>query len=112
MCPFIQVLISGIAGGLVVGFLSNSQFSVSGPSAAIISIILSALAQLQHFEAVLLAIFIAGIFQLIEGYKKCGFFADYIPNNIIQGMLSAIGILLILKQIPVAFTLYKTFGEL
>lgn len=110
--PIYSGLISGIAGGLIVGFFSHSQLSVSGPSAAIISIILSALAQLHNFEAVLLSIFIAGILQFLAGYKKCGFFADYIPNNVIQGMLSAIGILLILKQIPMAFTIYKTFSEL
>ncbi len=110
--PIYSGLISGIVGGIVVGLLSQSQLSVSGPSAAIVAIIMSAISQLQHYEAVLLAIFIAGLLQILAGYKKCGFFADFLPNNVIQGMLSAIGILLILKQIPLAFTITKNFGEL
>ncbi len=110
--PIYSGLISGIAGGMIVGILSRSQLSVSGPSAAIVAIIISALSQLQHYESVLLAIFLAGFLQVLAGYKKCGFFADYIPNNVIQGMLSAIGLLLIIKQIPLAFTITKNFGEL
>lgn len=110
--PIYSGLISGIIGGILVGILSQSQLSVSGPSAAIVAIIMSALSQLQHYETVLLAIFIAGILQMLAGYKKCGFFADFLPNNVIQGMLSAIGILLIIKQIPIAFTITKNFAEL
>lgn len=110
--PIYSGLISGIVGGILVGILSQSQLSVSGPSAAIVAIIISALSQLEHYEAVLLAIFIAGILQMVAGYKKCGFFADFLPNNVIQGMLSAIGILLIFKQIPIAFTITKNFTEL
>jgi carbonic anhydrase len=110
--PAYSGIISGIAGGIVVGFLSNSRLSVSGPSAAIIAIILSAYAQLHHFEVVLLSIFIAGIFQLIAGLKKWGFIGDFIPNNVIMGMLSAIGVLLIINQLPIAFTVYQTVGDL
>lgn len=110
--PIYSGLISGIAGGIIVGILSQSQLSVSGPSAAIVAILISAISQLQQFETVLLAIFLAGILQILAGYKKCGFFADYLPNNVIQGMLSAIGILLIIKQLPISFTITKNFAEL
>lgn len=110
--PIYSGLISGIAGGIIVGILSQSQLSVSGPSAAIVAVLISAISQLQHFETVLLALFLAGVLQILAGYKKCGFFADYLPNNVIQGMLSAIGILLIIKQIPISFTITKNFAEL
>lgn len=110
--PIYSGIVSGISGGIIAGLLSRSNLSVSGPSAAIVAIIISALSQLQHYETVLLAIFFAGILQVMAGYKRCGFFADYIPNNVIQGMLSAIGILLIIKQIPLSFTITKNFGEL
>ena len=96
--PIYSGLISGICGGIVVGFLSKSHLSVSGPSAGSIAIILSTFAYFGKFEAVLLCLFIAGIIQLIAGLNKCGFIADYIPNNVIQGMLTAIGLLLIFNE--------------
>lgn len=110
--PIYAGLISGIVGGIIVGLLSQSNLSVSGPSPAIASIMVFTLEYLQNYEAVLCAIFLSGLLQLFLGYRKFGFFADYIPNNVIQGMLSAIGILLILKQIPMAFTLSKSFVNL
>lgn len=110
--PLYSGMISGIIGGLVVGFLSPSAISVSGPAAGIAAVVLLALNQLHDFPTVLLAIFLSGLLQLIASYKNYGFFADYFPSTVIKGMLSAIGILLILKQIPLAFTLSKNFTEL
>lgn len=110
--PLYSGIISGICGGLVVGILSNSQLSVSGPSAAIVAIMLTAASYLKDFNSILLAIFLSGILQLFMGKKRYGFFADYIPSNVIQGMLSAIGLLLIIKQAPLAFTLSQNSNDL
>lgn len=110
--PLYSGIISGICGGIVVGILSNSQLSVSGPSAAIAAVMLTAAAYLKDFNTILLAIFFSGILQVFMGQKRYGFFADYIPSNVIQGMLSAIGLLLIIKQAPLAFTLFQNSNEL
>lgn len=109
--PLYSGLIAGISGGLVVGFFSQSNLSVSGPSAAIVAVIIAAFAQFHNFNTVLLAIFISGCMQVYLGTRGGGFFADYIPTNIIQGMLSAIGILLIIKQVPMALTASQSFGD-
>jgi len=110
--PLYSGMISGIVGGIIVGFLSPSSVSVSGPAAGIAAVMLAALSQLQDFNTVLLAIFFSGILQIFASIKRYGFFADYFPSNVIKGMLSAIGILLIYKQLPFVFTLAKTFTEL
>ncbi len=101
--PAISGIIAGIVGGIIVGFLSDSQASVSGPAAGLTAIVLSALSTLGSFEAFLAAVMIAGGLQLILGLTKSGIIADYIPSNVIKGLLAAIGIILILKQIPHAF---------
>ena len=96
--PFAGI-ISGIIGGIVVGFLSNSNVSVSGPAAGLIAIVLVAITNL-GYEAFLLAIVIAGIFQLILGYAKAGSLSNYIPSGVIEGMLTGIGIIIIKKELP------------
>lgn len=98
--PLLSGIISGIIGGLVVGFISKSSTSVSGPAAGLAAVVLSSILQLGSFETFLVAVFIAGVLQLIAGLLKAGFIADYIPSNVIKGLLAAIGIILILKQIP------------
>ncbi|QWX82614.1 SulP family inorganic anion transporter [Cellulophaga sp. HaHaR_3_176] len=98
--PLFAGIISGIIGGIVVGFLSNSQLSVSGPAAGLTAIILTAIATLGSFEAFLVAGIIAGIFQLILGFAKAGIISNYLPSNVIEGMLAAIGIIIILTQLP------------
>lgn len=110
--PIISGLISGIMGGVIVGFLSQSNLSVSGPSAAIAAVIISAIAHFHSYETALLSIFIAGILQIFSGFKGYGFIADYIPNNVIQGMMCGIGIILVSKQMPIAFTLFKNYSEI
>ena len=94
--PFAGI-ITGIIGGIVVGFLSNSNVSVSGPAAGLIAIVLLAINNL-GYEAVLLAIVIAGVFQLILGYAKAGTLSNYIPSGVIEGMLTGIGIIIIKKD--------------
>jgi carbonic anhydrase len=101
--PLLSGIISGIIGGIVVGFLSQSHTSVSGPAAGLSAVVLAGITQLGNFEVFLLAVVIAGVIQLIAGFAKGGFIANYIPSNVIKGLLAAIGIILILKQIPHAF---------
>lgn len=98
--PFFSGIISGIIGGIVIGALSNSQLSVSGPAAGLVAVVLAAVSKLGTFEAFLLAVMLAGIFQIILGIMKAGVIANYIPGNVIKGMLTGIGIIIILKQIP------------
>lgn len=98
--PPLSGVISGIVGGLVVGFLSNSNISVSGPAAGLTAIVLTAITDLGAFELFLCAGIIAGLIQLILGFIKAGSISNYFPNNVIEGMLAAIGIIIILKQIP------------
>lgn len=98
--PLFSGLIAGMVGGLVVGWLSNSHSSVSGPAAGLTAVGLLALQQLGHFEAFLLAVVLAGILQIILGFTRAGNLANYFPSSVIKGMLAAIGIIIILKQIP------------
>jgi len=98
--PLFAGIISGIIGGIVVGLISNSQLSVTGPAAGLTAIILSAITSLISYESFLLAVIIAGALQILLGALKAGAIANYIPSNVIEGMLTAIGIIIILKQIP------------
>ncbi len=92
-------IITGIVGGLVVGYLSGSHVSVSGPAASLIAIVIIAIQDL-GFEAFLLAGVLAGVFQLILGIAKAGTFSNFIPSGVIQGMLTGIGLIIIFKEIP------------
>ena len=99
--PLFSGILSGVIGGVVVGFLSGSHVSVSGPAAGMAAVVLAALAQLGDFNSFLLALSLAGLLQIIVGsFRAAGFIADYIPSNVVQGLLCAIGILLIIKQLP------------
>lgn len=110
--PLFSGILSGIVGGIVVGSLSGSHVSVSGPAAGMAAVVVAALAQLGDFNTFLLALTLAGVIQIIIGSFKAGFVADYVPTNVVQGLLCAIGILLIIKQLPLAFTLSADFNEL
>ena len=98
--PLFSGLIGGIVGGIVIGSLSGSQLSVSGPAAGLTAIVVVAIGKLQVFDAFLVAVVIAGVLQIILGFAKAGVLGDYIPSSVIKGMLAAIGLILILKQIP------------
>jgi len=98
--PLFSGIISGIIGGLVVGFLSNSQVSVSGPAAGLTAIVLTAITTLGSFELFLLTVVLAGAMQLVLGILKAGTISNYFPNNVIEGMLAGIGVIIFLKQIP------------
>ncbi len=98
--PLFAGIIAGIIGGIVVGFLSNSHLSVSGPAAGLTAIILAAIIALGSFEALLLAVVLAGLMQIVLGFAKAGTISNYLPSNVIEGMLAAIGIIIILSQLP------------
>lgn len=98
--PMMAGLIAGVIGGLVVGFFSESNLSVSGPAAGLTSICMVSIAELGSYQGLVTAVFIAGLIQLILGLLRMGFFSNYIPTAVIKGMLSAIGLMLILKQFP------------
>ncbi len=98
--PLIAGLITGAIGGLITGLISNSQLSVSGPAAGLTAIALAGITKLGSFEAFLLATLIAGLIQITLGILRTGAIANYIPNTVIKGMLSAIGLILIIKQFP------------
>lgn len=110
--PLFSGIISGFIGGIIVGILSDSCVSVSGPAAGMVAIVLAAITALNGFETFLLALFLAGILQILIGIFRAGFIADYIPSNVIQGLLCAIGILIIIKQVPFAFTYTAENAEL
>ena len=98
--PLSSGLLAGIIGGVVVGALSNSAISVSGPAAGLTVIVASGIAGLGSFQAFTVSVFLAGIMQIIFGFLKGGKIGDYFPSSVIKGMLAAIGLILILKQLP------------
>lgn len=98
--PLFSGLIAGVVGGVVIGALSKSPLSVSGPAAGLTVIVLAAIAELGSFEAFLLSVCLAGLLQVGFGILRAGVIGDFIPSAVIKGMLAAIGIILILKQIP------------
>lgn len=98
--PLFSGIIAGIVGGIIAGALSGSQLGVSGPAAGLAVIVLTAINELGAFEVFLLAVVIGGIFQLLLGFAKAGIIGYYFPSSVIKGMLSGIGIIIILKQIP------------
>lgn len=99
--PLFSGIIAGIVGGIVVGVASGSPLGVSGPAAGLAVIVLTSIKTLGgSWESFLLAVLLAGIIQLLLGYAKAGFIAYFFPSSVIKGMLTGIGLLIILKQIP------------
>lgn len=108
--PLFSGIISGVVGGIVVGYLSTSHLSVSGPAAGLTAIVLTAITDLGAFNIFLTAVFIAGVIQLLLGFLKAGSISNFFPNNVIEGMLAGIGVIIFIKQIPHAFGYDKDFG--
>lgn len=98
--PLFSGIIAGVVGGIVVGYLSKSHVSVSGPAAGLTAIVLTAITEFGAFNIFLTAVLLAGILQLILGFVKAGSISNYFPNNVIEGMLAGIGVIIILKQLP------------
>lgn len=101
--PLISGLLAGIVGGLIVGPISGSHTSVSGPAAGLTAIVLAQLAILGSFEAFLVAVLIGGVLQIALGLARAGALSAFFPSSVIKGLLAAIGVILILKQIPHLF---------
>jgi MFS superfamily sulfate permease-like transporter len=98
--PLFSGIIAGIVGGIVIGTLSGSSLSISGPAAGLTAVVAVAIGKMPVFEAFLLSVVIAGLIQVVLGFLRAGIIGDYIPNCVIRGMLSGIGVILILKQLP------------
>ncbi|WP_299455912.1 SulP family inorganic anion transporter [uncultured Microscilla sp.] len=98
--PIFAGIISGIIGGIIVPILSQSQLSVSGPAAGLTAVVAAGVFTIGSFNGFLVAVFLAGLIQILLGVLRAGFIAYYIPSSVIKGMLAAIGITLILKELP------------
>ena len=98
--PLFSGLIAGIVGGVVVGALSGSNIGVSGPAAGLAAIVLTSIGTLGGYENFLVAVVLGGVIQLIFGLLRAGVIGYYFPSSVIKGMLTGIGIIIILKQIP------------
>jgi MFS superfamily sulfate permease-like transporter len=109
--PLFSGLIAGIIGGIVVGSLSGSQVGVSGPAAGLAAIVLTAIGSLGGFENFLLAVVLGGIIQFLFGVLRAGIIGYYFPSSVIKGMLTGIGIIIILKQIPHFFGYNSPEGD-
>lgn len=98
--PLAAGIIAGIVGGLVVGMLSGSSTSVTGPAAGLTAVVATQIAELGSFQAFLVAVIVAGALQIVFGLLKGGFLASFFPSSVVKGLLAAIGIIIILKQLP------------
>jgi MFS superfamily sulfate permease-like transporter len=100
--PLYSGILSGVIGGIVVSWISGSQLGVSGPAAGLTTVVGAAIISSGDYRIFLVSVVIAGVFQLFLGILKLGTIANYFPSAVIKGMLAAIGIILIAKQVPVA----------
>ncbi|THU38240.1 SulP family inorganic anion transporter [Niastella caeni] len=107
--PLFAGIIAGIVGGIVVGSLSGSALGVSGPAAGLAVIVFKSIEKLGTWEVFLLAVLIAGIIQFIMGLAKLGVIAYFFPSSVIKGMLTGIGLIIILKQVPHALGYNKDY---
>ena len=98
--PAFSGLIAGIIGGVLVGALSGSKIGVSGPAAGLAAIVFTAIDSLGGYDNFLVAVVLGGVIQLLFGFLKAGIIGYYFPSSVIKGMLTGIGIIIILKQIP------------
>lgn len=98
--PLFSGIIAGIVGGVIVGAASGSKFGVSGPAAGLAVIVLTAIETLGSWNVFLAAVVIAGALQILMGYAKAGVIAHFFPSSVIKGMLTGIGLMIIIKQIP------------
>jgi carbonic anhydrase/SulP family sulfate permease len=101
--PLLSGLVAGIVGGLLVSWLSGSHTSVAGPAAGLTAVVAAQIEALGSFEAFLVAVVLAGVIQIVLGAIRAGALAVFFPSSVIKGLLAAIGIILILKQIPHLF---------
>lgn len=102
--PVSAGLIAGVIGGLLVGLLTDSPVSVSGPAAALAVLVVSALLDLGSTSAFALSVMVSGFFQILFGALRFGDFADFFPSSVVKGMLAALGLIVIVNQLPSALT--------
>ena len=100
--PLFSGLIAGIIGGIVVGSISGSKIGVSGPAAGLAAIVYLAIQDL-GMQDFLVAVVLAGVFQILLGIVRAGIIGYYFPSSVIRGMLTGIGIIIFIKQIPFFF---------
>jgi len=98
--PLFSGIIAGVVGGVVVGLLSGSQLMVSGPAAGLTAIVFAGIQDVGSFEAFLVAVVLGGLLQIVLSVLRAGIIGYYFPSSVIKGMLAAIGLILILKQLP------------
>jgi carbonic anhydrase/SulP family sulfate permease len=98
--PLFAGVVAGVVGGILVGLLSGSHTSVSGPAAGLTAVVAAQIVALGSFPTFLLALTLAGLIQIALGVARCGFIAAFFPSSVIKGLLAAIGVILVLKQIP------------
>lgn len=98
--PLFSGIIAGVVGGVIIGFASGSPLGISGPAAGLAVIVATSISTLGSWPTFLLAVVLAGVFQLLMGFGKAGFIAFFFPSSVIKGMLSGIGLLIIIKQVP------------
>lgn len=98
--PLFSGIVAGVVGGIVIGFFSKSNLSVSGPAAGLVAIVIVAIQKMGAFDIFLCSVIIAGAIQLVLGFVRAGSIANYFPSNVIEGMLAGIGLTIIIKQIP------------
>ena len=101
--PPLAGIVAGIVAGLVVGPLSNAQVTISGPAAGLTAVVAAEIAAIGSFEGLLVAVALAGVIQIVLGIIRGGFIKSFVPSSVVRGLLSAIGVILILKQIPHLF---------
>ena len=102
--PLLAGVVAGIVAGLVVGPISGAQVTISGPAAGLTAVVATEIAALDNsFESLLVAVVLAGVIQLGLGAIRGGFIKSFVPSSVVRGLLSAIGVILILKQIPHLF---------
>ncbi|HUG68787.1 MAG TPA: SulP family inorganic anion transporter [Pirellulaceae bacterium] len=101
--PLLSGIMAGIVGGIVVGSLSGSHTSVTGPAAGLTAVVAAQIAHLGTFEAFLFAVVVGGVLQIGLGIARAGALSAFFPSSVIKGLLAAIGVILILKQIPHLF---------
>jgi MFS superfamily sulfate permease-like transporter len=111
--PLLGGLIAGIVGGTVVAFLSGSELSVSGPAAGLTALVAAAIHNLGSYQDFLVSVILAGVLQLIFSFLRAGALGDYVPSSVVRGMLAAVGVVIILKQIPHAlgYTVQRREGD-
>ncbi len=98
--PWLSGVVAGIIGGVLVGMVSGSRVSVSGPAAGMTAVVAAQVATLGSFQAFLMAVVVAGLIQIALGIARAGAMAAFFPSGVINGLLTAIGVILVLKQIP------------